>query len=102
MYLGHANQADTDYYLHLVPEFFPIFRDNQEKCPKISFRRWIMKFINDSFFKYVRNFLTVYLPRNKCYSTNTVKAYRDTINLLRIFLSEQKKNSFYQDNFQHD
>jgi integrase/recombinase XerD len=27
MYLGHANQVDTDYYLHLVPEFFPIFRD---------------------------------------------------------------------------
>jgi len=50
--------------------------------------------INDSFFKYVRSFLTVYLPRNKCYSANTVKAYRDTINLLRIFLSEQKKISF--------
>lgn len=27
MYLGHANQADTDYYLHLIPEFFPVFRD---------------------------------------------------------------------------
>lgn len=27
MYLGHANQVDTDYYLHLVPEFFPVFRD---------------------------------------------------------------------------
>lgn len=27
MYLGHANQADTNYYLHLVPEFFPVFRD---------------------------------------------------------------------------
>jgi site-specific recombinase XerD len=50
--------------------------------------------INDSFFKYVRSFLTVYLPKNKCYSANTVKAYRDTINLLRIFLSEQKKIPF--------
>lgn len=27
MYLGHENQIDTDYYLHLVPEFFPVFRD---------------------------------------------------------------------------
>ncbi len=27
MYLGHANQVDTDYYLHLIPEFFPVFRD---------------------------------------------------------------------------
>jgi len=31
MYLGHANQADTDHYLHLVPEFFPIFRDKSRK-----------------------------------------------------------------------
>ena len=23
MYLGHAHLRDTDYYLHLVPEFFP-------------------------------------------------------------------------------
>lgn len=33
MFLGHANQADTDYYLHLVPEFFPVFR---EKSSRIS------------------------------------------------------------------
>lgn len=33
MYLGHQNQADTDYYLHLVPEFFPVFR---EKSSRIS------------------------------------------------------------------
>ncbi len=24
MYLGHAHLAETDYYLHLVPEFFPV------------------------------------------------------------------------------
>ena len=33
IYLGHANQADTDYYLHLIPEFFPVFR---EKAGQIS------------------------------------------------------------------
>jgi integrase/recombinase XerD len=27
MYLGHVNQADTDYYLHLVPEFFPVLKE---------------------------------------------------------------------------
>lgn len=27
MYLGHVNQADTDYYLHLVPEFFPALKE---------------------------------------------------------------------------
>lgn len=52
-----------------------------------------------SFFKYVRSFLTVYLPRNKCYSPNTIKSYRDTINLLRIFLREQKKIPFTEITF---
>ncbi|GGE53465.1 hypothetical protein GCM10011391_35410 [Pullulanibacillus camelliae] len=52
------------------------------------------KSIEGAFFKYVRSFLTVYLPRNKCYSTNTIKAYRDTINLLRLFLWERKKIPF--------
>lgn len=26
MYLGHAHLTDTDYYLHFVPEFFPLFK----------------------------------------------------------------------------
>ena len=33
IYLGHVHQVDTDYYLHLVPEFYPIFR---EKAGRIS------------------------------------------------------------------
>lgn len=33
IYLGHVHQADTDYYLHLVPEFFPVFL---EKAGRIS------------------------------------------------------------------
>lgn len=52
------------------------------------------KYNDESFFKYVRSFLTVYLPRNKCYSPNTVKSYRDTINLLRVFFLEEKKIPF--------
>ena len=32
----------------------------------------------------------VYLPRNRCYSENTVKAYRDTINLLRVYIEEKE------------
>jgi len=31
MYLGHENQVDTDYYLHLVPEFFPVFRTKSSR-----------------------------------------------------------------------
>ena len=49
---------------------------------------------DESFFKHVRGFLTVYLPKNKCYGKNTVKAYRDTINLFRKFLLEEKTISF--------
>jgi integrase len=33
MYLGHAHLTETDYYLHFVPEFFPLFREKTlEKC----------------------------------------------------------------------
>ena len=54
---------------------------------------------NDGFFKHVRGFLTVFLPKNKCYSAHTVKAYRDTLNLFRKFMSEEKKISFTSINF---
>lgn len=50
--------------------------------------------LDDSFFKRVRGFLTVFLPKNKCYSNHTVKAYRDAINLFRNFLREEKAISF--------
>ena len=33
MYLGHAHLKETDYYLHFVPEFFPLFKEKtREKC----------------------------------------------------------------------
>lgn len=52
-----------------------------------------------TFFKLVRKFLTIYLPKNRCYSPNTVKAYRDTINLFREFLQEQKDIPFIKISF---
>lgn len=58
------------------------------------------KQIDVFFFKYVRSFLTVYLPKNKCYSPNTIKAYRDTINLFRLFLWEKKKVPFPEITFE--
>jgi integrase/recombinase XerD len=54
---------------------------------------------DDSFFKHVRGFLTVFLPKNKCYSDHTVKAYRDTLNLFRHFMFEEKGISFTSINF---
>jgi len=33
MYLGHVNLTSTDYYLHFVPEFFPLFKERSlVKC----------------------------------------------------------------------
>ncbi|MBN1549829.1 site-specific integrase [bacterium] len=57
-----------------------------------------MKPDND-FFKHVRGFLTVYLPKNRCYSQHTVKAYRDTINLFRKFMLEERGIAFTQIHF---
>lgn len=54
---------------------------------------------DNSFFRHVKGFLTVFLPKNKCYSDHTVKAYRDTINLFRKFLFEEKGISFTDINF---
>lgn len=54
---------------------------------------------DDTFFKLVRNFLTVYLPKNRCYSFNTIKAYRDTINLFREFMLEEKDIPFTKISF---
>ena len=36
MYLGHAHLVATDYYLHFVPEFFPLFREKTwAKCASL-------------------------------------------------------------------
>jgi len=54
---------------------------------------------DSSFFKHVKGFLTVYLPRHKCCSKNTLKSYRETINLLRIFIQEEKNIPFVKITF---
>jgi len=45
--------------------------------------------MND-FFKTIRNFLTVFLPKQKCYSPHTIRSYRDALNLLIEFLRTEK------------
>jgi len=54
---------------------------------------------DDRFFRYVRDFLLVYLPKNRCCSPHTVKSYRDTLQLLRVFLKEERNMSFTQITF---
>jgi site-specific recombinase XerD len=56
---------------------------------------------NDStFFDFVKGFLTVYLPKQKCCSKNTIKSYREVINLVRIFLLEEKNIPFTKITFE--
>lgn len=46
--------------------------------------------MND-FFKTIRSFLTEYLPKQRCYSENTIKSYRITLNLFIEYLRSVKK-----------
>lgn len=56
---------------------------------------------DERFFRLVRDFLLVYLPRHRCCSPHTVKAYRDTLQLFRRFLQEEKDLPFPRMTFDH-
>jgi len=58
-----------------------------------------MKIKDASFFKTIRGFLTVYLPKQKNASPNTIKSYRETLNLLLKFLEEKKKIPLHKASF---
>ena len=58
-----------------------------------------MKIKDETFFKTVRDFLTVYLPKQKNASPNTIKSYRETLNLLLKFLDEKKKIPLHKVSF---
>lgn len=49
-----------------------------------------MKLRDEKFFEYLRDFLTVYLPRQRCFSPHTVKAYQDALNLFLDYLVKVK------------
>ncbi len=55
---------------------------------------------DDRFFKHVRDFIMVYLPRHRCFSPHTVKAYREAIDLFRRFLQEEKAIAFSRITFE--
>ena len=58
-----------------------------------------MKIKDAMFFKTIHGFLTIYLPKQKCASPNTIKSYRETLNLLLKFLNEKKKVPLYKASF---
>ena len=49
-----------------------------------------MKLKDERFLSYLRDFLTLYLPRQRCFSPHTVKAYQDTLNLLLDYIIKVK------------
>jgi len=53
------------------------------------------------FWKYVRNYLTVYLPRIRCLSPRTIDSYRQSISMYCTFLKEQSSLEFSKVSFEH-
>lgn len=60
-----------------------------------------MKIRDEAFFKTLRDYLTVYLPRQRCYSPNTISSYRFALNLFADFMVSEKHISLHQLSFEH-
>jgi site-specific recombinase XerD len=48
---------------------------------------------DNTLFRLIRDYLTVYLPDQRCCSPNTIKSYRETLNQLFDFVTAEKKIS---------
>ena len=51
--------------------------------------------------KYVRSYLTVYLPKIRGLSLNTISSYRQSISLYCLFLKEDRRIGFSKASFDH-
>ena len=60
-----------------------------------------MKFADETFFKTIRDFLTLYLPKQKCYSANTVNSYRIALNLFVDYLTGERGLPLHKLSFKH-
>jgi site-specific recombinase XerD len=54
--------------------------------------------MND-FFNAIRSFLLEYLPNQRCFSENTIRSYRQTLNLLILYLRKEQGLSVKQIRF---
>jgi len=54
----------------------------------------------DILFQLLRNYLMVYLPKQRCSSENTIKSYRDTWNLLLDYIAATNKIHVWQISFE--
>lgn len=48
------------------------------------------KLKDETLFRLIRDYLTIYLPNQKCSSPNTIKSYREALNLLFDFITLKK------------
>ena len=53
------------------------------------------------FWKHIRNYLTVYLPKIRCLSPRTIDSYRQSVSLYCQFLKEQYNLDFSKVSFEH-
>lgn len=60
-----------------------------------------MNIKDEQFFITVNKFLTIYLPKQRECSHNTIKAYRETINLFLDFMKKEKQIDLYKISFEH-
>lgn len=58
-----------------------------------------MKDRGNEFFRLLREYLTIYLPKQKNASEHTLKSYRETLNLFVTFLAEQRGRPLYEVTF---
>lgn len=52
------------------------------------------------FFNAVRSFLMEYLPNQRCFSENTIRSYRQALNLFVLYLRTEQKLSVKQIRFE--
>jgi site-specific recombinase XerD len=60
-----------------------------------------MRFVDEAFFKTIRDFLTLYLPKQKCYSDNTINSYRIALNLFVDYLTDKCAIPLHKLSFNH-
>jgi len=60
-----------------------------------------MRIKDEQFFITINKFLTIYLPKHRSCSPNTIKAYRETINLFLDFMRTDKQIGLTQMSFEY-
>lgn len=60
-----------------------------------------MKYNDALFLKTVRDFLTIYLPKQRKFSENTIRSYRMSLSLFFDYLKDEKGVSIQKLSFNH-